>query len=476
MKFKNVVHAFAIYTAVLLFGLFAYLSSQVFIADSEFWSVGLGYHFISDLQHDWVYSRPLYYFLLWLSQIFYSGPTMSILAARGIFVLNTLLIGWLFLRLSEKRTGSKIYGVIAFVLLLGNTGFMNQGFRVRSDLLTSSLTLVVLALSFERTKMALWKTWVLCFLPLLATPKAILNSGALIFRNFKLHPPKRLWIWVLGFLTLALVWLAANINNLSFIAESLQGQDGPRYFSRDSYLHIANQFLRNPLFWLLFFLRFALTKDFNKVERADLAFNFILFLIMILAPEKTQFFIAGFLPLFALQAGLLLFDLSKSRFKASADKFILFCLIVSLANGGLWFMRNAEQNSNALQLKSLESLHVILQQHPEISLYDFACLLPDVCLNRRFVGPHQKRWNEVAMKSLIAKPPDVILYLRKASFIGSAIDDLLSAKYLHYGKGLFVRQSQNDPAIPALDIAVVEKLESSLANPLDSLFGYDVEY
>lgn len=474
VRLDRVVYLIAIFSAALLTGMFLFLAPQVFVADSEFWSVSLGYYLKEEFTHSWVYSRPLFYFLLWLSQPAYHSASESVYWARGIFSLNALVMLFLILKIMRRRSGSYIYGVFSLVLLLGNTGFLNQGFRIRSDLLATTLALLGLyayQLSGQR--------WLIS-IPLLATPKALLHVVSLLpvyFKKNNFYKKKKTLILFLVAICLAVTF---NWNSLVYFFASFGANSGgPGYLDLLSFSHVTNQVLRNPLFWILFCLRFYTWKKVralkNEQERSaeDLWVKATIYFLfsMLLFTEKVQFFIASFLPYFAMQAALLFSDLRYLGKQKSKLALVTLSCVVSLGVGVWWTLVNLRQNNNRAQLKALDSLYAYMVSARIKSFEDFNCLLPPYCTTRKFVGPHQSRANTVNFESFKNNPTQVFYYLKKAELLEPELGFYLQENYVALGRGLYIIKTEHAD--------IPESMRGLLdVTPINFgyLFGYDIEY
>lgn len=475
VKIERVVYLFSILVAVLLVGMFLCLAPQVFVADSEFWSIALGYYLKEEIFNNWVYMRPLFYFFLWLSQPPYQSATDSVLWARGLFALNALIMLFLMMQLMRRRAGSYIYGVVAVVLLLGNTGFLNQGFRIRSDLMATTLALMGLHLYFLKSH----KWYILS--PLLATPKAIIHVVSLlriyyneiqIFKSWKLKTALLLVLILLVFL---------NWSNLYYFFETFRSSSGgPGYFDPISFTHIKNQIVRNPLFWILFFVRFYIWKkaQSGQAESNEKTTEYFwikgticFFIWLLLFTEKVQFFIASFLPYFAMHGAMILHDLRYFLKEKTKAIFLFVVCSSSLITGGWWTLVNLNQNSNAAQLTALDSLYSYMVSAELESFEDFNCLLPPYCAVRKFIGPHQPHANRLILESFMRNPSQVFYYLKKADLLEPQLGLFLEQNYIYLGRGLFILKNERveipEPMRGILDVVPVN---------FGDIFGYDIEY
>ena len=126
-----------------------------YISDSEFWSINLAAHYTQECLHSWVLSRFLFYFPLGVVLAFAHDSLTVIESAKILGLLNGLLLLAMTFRLAKtvgstfRATGPLISSWVAVFLLLSKTSFLNQGFRIRSDLLAG--TLVVYFLKKDHT-------------------------------------------------------------------------------------------------------------------------------------------------------------------------------------------------------------------------------------------------------------------------------------------------------------------------------------
>ncbi len=491
VQIRKILSISILFGCMVLIGLFVFLSSQTFIADSEFWSISVGYHLIENLKSNWVFTRPLYYFFIWLTQLHYTSPTSSVLWARSLFILNSLVIVFFMVKIVSRRTGSYFYGAVSVLLLFANTGFMNQGFRIRSDLMATSLSLAILSqMPFKKTYYKF-----LVFVPLLATPKAILHSIVLIFSRSKdLYSGSFRKVVPLIFIVF-LVFMLLTDNGVYFLHTLSGDGGGPQYWSVDSFFHIINQFTRNPLFWILVLGRFYTCFAVIRKEGAlgglpdtisDLTrLAFVSFLTMLIFTEKTQFFIASFLPYFSMHAALLFYDLDKLKMKRFANATLLCSVIVCLGSGVFWVRLNESENNNRMQLETLSGVFELLQRSDVTSFEDFTCLLPTYCTHANFVGPNQPAANRLALESFMKSRPDIFFYLKKARFLEPELSNFLSKNYIDSAKGVYFsnrylsqsgRQRATSIQNQADSSETILGIKEKLPGYLEYLFGYDISF
>jgi hypothetical protein len=477
VKLGKIENLLIIYIGIILVSFFCILAPQVFITESELWSISLGCHFWSDLTGDWVFTRPLFYFLLWLVQVPSGDPSFAVFSTRILFAFNGLVIAYLLVKISENVTKDPRSGYLSIVLLFGNTGFLSQGFRVRADLLSATLALIALLWLLEQKSFSFKKFW--CFiLPLLATPKGVVHIIPLFVAGRKqvLSFFKKPVFLGLAFLSFA-IWVFINWSNLMFVSHYFERSFGPDYFDPDSWHHIDFQLRRNPHFWILFLLSLIpFGKSSDKRQKYSY-FSAAAFGVMLLAPGKSLFFIASFLPFFSLQIGLFLKDLNQKMFWNNIKRIsAVVATTLSLLTGIYWSVTNLEKNNNNEQLRVLSDIYNVLKDFPEITYFDGTCLIPSLCTYRYFIGPNQPEANDNAYSMLEFKAPSIIFYIEKSQYLEPKLSNFLEKNYADLGHGLFVHMPHSENGVEKENYRAYSRIRASLPNRMDSLFGYDLNY
>ena len=470
MRLKGVCENFILLVALGLIGLFIHLGWICYVADSEIWSVTLANHFVEEIQHYWMLTRPLFYFLLHLVQLPFDASVELILVSRVLFIINGLLIVGLTFRVARRFTGEATLGILAVVLLLSHTGFLNQGFRIRSDLLAATVGLW--ALDVIIAKRSAPRVLGQLSLLLLATPKAalyiiaylaFLPQGTLARLRQKLarRPYQKMSVAVAaaGLAGLGLLWPVYD-DNWNYFLNSFRGEPGmPPYFSESSFQFLSRWIERNPIFTGLFFLRIGtyLMRQRRKAFASDeqqwwherfFYFTMANLSVMILAPEKVPFFLASFLPVFSMFAALFVDDLSalpslwavRSAYWRRLGMAALIGLVTAVwIHGMLFYRENAEFNNNSPQKQAIESLEEYLRDYPEASVYDIIGIRPRRATLRLFAGPNQFRFNRLTARRIGELQPDFILYVSKATFLEPELSALLASAYFNFGQGVFAK-------------------------------------
>lgn len=459
MNFKKIIKVCAVLVLVEILLVFAYLCFNTFFGDSEFWSVLLGYYLPEVWYESWVLTRPLFYFALWMLQIFPQDPVFNLMLLRGFFLILSLAIAFYCYKISYHYSQSKWAGLFSIILLFTNSGFLNQGFRIRSDILASLLTLIVLH-TFIKHKS---KSTFLSLVPLLATPKSVIFSILLFTYKKGSRPiqyiqslgqeimsikkqPKQLRnpfvFFIFSFSAIIIIYFISRTYEYAFsylINSFSSAEGGVNYFSSLSWIHIAHQIQRNLFFWVLFAFKVFVHYFFNKNDEDRKFHNFIMFslLFMLIYPDKTQFFIAAYLPLYAIYISLLWRDLKKNALWYSSGLMILMSIIF-IFTFHYWSYLNWKQNSNQRQLQSLQKLDQFFSKNRIPEVYDVIGLSPFFSKKIYFVGPNQATDNQRVLKRLEEQPPHVILFVNKMLFLAPKVNELLAQKYIGNRDGIFL--------------------------------------
>ena len=125
----------------LVFQLLSYFSLWV---ETEIYPVHSSRYLFTEYRSEFLFAlKPIFYFFLYLSSLFSNLFSLfPMTGARFLFALNGLLILTLMYFYIQKKTDR--YNAILAVLVLASANiFLDRGFRVRSDLLSSVLSLFI---------------------------------------------------------------------------------------------------------------------------------------------------------------------------------------------------------------------------------------------------------------------------------------------------------------------------------------------
>lgn len=268
--------------------------------------------------------KPIFYLILYLSSFF--SDLFSLLpmtGARFLFALNSLLILALMYLYIRKKT-NRYNAVLAVLILASANIFLDRGFRIRSDLLSSSVSLIALLITLNiKGRRDYWKFYVLVpllFSLLLVSPKGIywiFFTLCLILYDLKNKIPSP-WLVVkavsavfvtfcfLSFLFKDPFFLKAIEQSTKFYFSNI-GMTWQFIFEKgwinnlSDFSHISLFIGRNLFLVFLIFLKIAFVvysvfiAKKRKWDLSDLYFLLVL-IILLFHPQQKMFFVCAVIP------------------------------------------------------------------------------------------------------------------------------------------------------------------------------------
>jgi hypothetical protein len=447
-----------------LFFLFAFyrLALVGFISDSEIWAINLAKHIHEEWLHPWVFTRPLFYGLLALFvapaddpiTIFQYAKIFGIINATAIFVLTFAISQTLC-----SRRWKWVTPFIAIFLLVSNGAFLNQGYRIRSDLLASTLLLLSIYLTLKINPARWFSKVSIWLLPVLATPKALLFI--LPFAFFKGEKKSKLLpiytALIAAILTIVIYPQSLKYLVSLFFERNLWGS----YLSRESFYYVERAIEKNTLFFSIFlfrflflFLRMQSAKFDSELKKEQTRF-FQFFtlgsvIILIVGPEKTPFFVAAFLPVFSIFASSIFEDMEIIASNAIVPRLRNLFEKIHLAGAAICFFSlsisahlawtSFLKNNNKTELyETISHLNNYLQKYPKATQYDVVGLIPNRSTIREFAGPNDPVNNKNTVDRLKVFLPHIIFYVRKGILLEPELSILLREHYNHIGSGAYAK-------------------------------------
>ncbi len=456
-KLGYILKFFFLVLALAFLGFFLKLGINGYISDSEIWSVTLAKHW-EEWRHSWVFTRPLFYGVLSLAEWPFSDAISIFMAAKIVGIVNGLLIVWLTFRLARTISDSgspvqKIVPWVAIVFLLSNSGFLNQGYRIRSDLFACTLLLFVLERSLQPGRKYTIKNNLWWFLPVLATPKALISI--LPFAAFPMSKKAKTAVGAVAFLGIFVLMLVYP-QGLTYFGETvIPSKEKIGLLAPERFLYLQRLFEKNYLFFSLLFVRTItlFTRRSSEERRSQKNFNVFVAIsavIVLLYPDKPPFFLASFLPIFSVFAALLCEDIwlaLEREIPQNRKKFYRYLYVSSLIFLGLALGVNGKRhieifsvaNNSKAEFNSIKIIEKYLNDYPAATYYDVVGIIPQRATHRFFVGPHDPVTNSYTMYELKANPPHLLFYVQKLSFLEPDIKDLIESQYYPLGSNIYAR-------------------------------------
>lgn len=387
---------------------------------SELYPSSTARYLFSDRSGDFLFSlKPFFNLLLFLSfQVSDWFSLFPLTAARFLFFLNGLLIAFLTWLILRKKADS-FSAILALLLLISSPIFLERGFRVRSDLLSTTLSLLALAVAlfFQKTAFTndgfhLWiapfKNFSSRFLKSISIPFLVLSgvffvtpkglywfviTGLLLCDKWrppldwknKILPTTSLVLTVFlaaGFVFGDPLFLMAIQKSAFFYWKSFQEawlvSDSVLRIPESPFSHIFIFISKNPHLFFIALLKgaFIFRRIFILKQRSrnfsDISFVF-LFLIFLFHPFQKPFFISALQPFFLL--AFFSDPLWQKTLKrlASTDfrGFLIGLLMIfSFLMVGLHLSLTLKMNNNSLQKTALKNLNDFSLNLPHIRIYD----------------------------------------------------------------------------------------------------------
>ena len=368
--------------------------------------------------HEFLFAlKPLFYSLLKLS--FELSERLSILpmsGARFLFALNGLAVLSLLYAYVEKKT-DKYNAILAVLLLASANIFLERGFRVRSDLLSSALSLVSLLLTLNiKSKKDHWRFYIfipLLFAVLLVSPKGVywlLFSSCLIADNLK-NKTSPSWLIVKIMFAVYLVFYFLSfvfkdpffiktiyhsakfyLLNIDQIYSFMLEHSWKRSLS--DFSHIALFAEKNKLLLFIItakiiFMLYSITVTRKRPWDLSDVYFFVLLAVLLFHPQQKFFFLASLMPFF-----LIAFftdwqwkQLINYSYSLTFKKLLLTgVFLYSLSYISYFNYRVLKEKNNISQKQFIKELNRFYKAtDPLISIFDPACIVYSRKTNCKFI-------------------------------------------------------------------------------------------
>jgi hypothetical protein len=463
-------------------GSFVRLGSIGFISDSEIWAVTLATHFAEEWRHPWVSARPLFYGML--APLLATGTdSISIFSiAKAVFIANGLLILFLLYRVARSladaaASTASLIPWLAVLVLVTNTGFLNQGYRIRSDLLACSFVLLALERTIRierqggpRSTRERFLSALLWLLPLGATPKAILQiipafSFASSLNPFRGSSGKTRLI---GGGAVALALLAAipiYSGSLSYFLASFSGEGSTPfnsiYLRSAGFIFLMRIVSKNWIFSGVLLVRSIFlgirlrTNAFRDPVERRIQARFFVFCALdvamaLLAPERYPFFLAALLAPLAVFAALLVEDawILHGRMARPFGVVLAFIALTLAVTAKSEYETDSLADSDRDEMTMIRYLESYVSAYPKAVFYDVIGILPRQATLRYFAGPNDSVANDSAIAILEKNPPDLIFYTNKSLFLEPRLGMLLKKSYSNLTQGAYGLWQDVKPLLP----------------------------
>ena len=351
--------------------------------------------------------KPLFYLILYISSFFsnlFSALPMT--GARFLFALNGLLTLFLMYFYIQKKT-NKYNAIIAVLILASANIFLDRGFRVRSDLLSTSFSLIALLITLNiKEQKDYWKFYIVIptlFSIMLISPKGIywlLLSSCLILYELKNKISSHWFIVKIVLSTFIVFSFISFLFKDPFFLKAIK--ESFRFYlnsintiwfitSQEGWIealltssHIPLFIKRNPLLILLMFVKIffifqstIITKQ-RKWNLSDLFFVFLI-IVFLFHPQQKLFFLSSITPFFIISF------FTDSQWKKILDQnyslkfkslFLVGAFLYSFSYISYFNYKIYMKKNNHLQKELIEKLNSFYgDTDPAISIFDPNCII-----------------------------------------------------------------------------------------------------
>ena len=395
-QMKALLETKLFYVFCLFYSFCFFLISQLTrITETELYPVHSSKYLFTTFHYEFLFAlKPLFYTLL---KILFSLtellPIEPISLARFFFAINGLVLSFLLYLYLEKKT-NRYNAVLALLILACTSIFLNRAFRVRSDMLLSSVSFFILWMNLYSTSPKK-QTALSCLLLLLffISPKAIywlLLNLLLLEKNSLKKPSLKLFLSLcsiiigLSFLFKDPLFITSVHESLKFYYLSLKIYYPP--FIKWGLIEASSLFFikpfidRNYLFFFFVFVKLCsvIYQSFSQKKVTDWFF-LVLMGITFLHPEAKLVFFASLTPFFIVSFFTDPLWL-KTVNKLYSKKFqvnLLLCFFIYAFSWISYFTYNKLFHKNNLhQKRVIKTLNEFYKDTPSnLNILDPSCLI-----------------------------------------------------------------------------------------------------
>lgn len=419
-----------------------------FISSSEYWSIYLSQKlFVFD--HTWasVNLKPLFHLILSSIYLLNLNDFYHIYATKILFSLNGIFQFFLIYKILMNFQRNQILNFFLTLLLFSSPLFLANYDRIRSDqlVLTFFLIFILVSMIQLKHKLGIQLALVVVF-PLIAFKHFYLSLLALFFfkktevSNFfiKIKSTQKL-IFFLSTLALILWLFYFAAPAASYFLASFE--TAANYF--------YNVFIWIKTEWIYIYLSLFpfFVKDFrNELHQKNLGklvyVQLGVIILLLLFPQKTNFFIAGLIPIFYLSALCFLNFLYNNRL---FSKGIILVGVISLSAFSIYLSRKTSHlfTLNNPQLIAIDRMSTIITKN-KLTYLDGVGVLPKADNLGCFVSPDDEISNRTCIELIRSKTPDVIIVTNRLMNLPFDFQSLTELDYEAIGPNFFIRKSLKD--------------------------------
>ncbi len=419
---------------------------QSFITSSEFWLIYASKNLIY-FNSDWVslFMKPLFNTLLFTFHLVPLSDASHIQLVKLFFAINGALQFVILYKILDRVIADKDWIALPLTwLLLLTPYYLTHYFSVRSDQLALTVFLYFIFVNITTYKFSsAWNILIIILFPMIGFKHIYFSALALVLIQYRktfsffLVSTKNEKFYLFLLLAGVVIWVAnLAIKSFGYFLSSFQS-------FKSSSFEIIQLAQIEFLFLLLSSLCF-LSADFREFLRRNHLkkwswMQLLVIIIVLIHPQKFNFFIASLTPIFYLSGAFFLIFVMEKR--ARLFKFF-FPAVIAIQVGLLFYAANFFPlfTTNSSQLVTIKKIaHVLQGSH--FSYLDGMGALPRQINTGCFVSPDDFQSNEACVTQIKRSIPDSVIMTNRLMSLNFEPSLLLEAGYTEIGPNFFIKNS-----------------------------------
>lgn len=453
---------------VIIFALLTLIwSTSFFIHSSEFWSIYVSKSMANTDLSQVVLMKPLFHFFLYLFHLLPLNDVQHLISVKFFFAIfgtaQLFLIVAILKNLTHEKKLISIESLCLILIGFTSIYFLQNFFRVRTDQVCVTLFLLFIYLN-SKTKFTLKQHVLFLILYPLIGLKGILFSllhSVQLALNYKkeLFNTKYLLITLLSFLSIIIWTIVLGWNSITYLIYTTD--------SFATYFHSLLEWGKSDWVLIVFPLLSIFHSGYQIFIEQKLKVNLSILstaslILILLYPQKNNYFLASFIPVLLLNTVSFLFYLFQIVFKQSKFKYtITSFFVIFICTKFVFYYQTSPYRSNFEQIKFIGALSKIIKSNHYTYIDGFGAMPRQNNLNC-FVSPGDTISNQNCKNLITEGKPDVVIVTQR---LLSLMQDYqsFSLQYKDHDFNVFINKNTSDK---------VHKLQN--IGPALMIFGFEI--
>ncbi len=420
------------------------IGQQSFISSSEFWPIFISkFYFSFDPQWKAVFLKPLFNLILFFFHLIPLNDTMHIQLVKSLFALNGAAQLVLLYLIFVNTTQKKWLALFATAIVATSPLYFTHFFAIRSDQLALTAFLGFLYTNLYHLKFkSVWNIFFIVLFPMIGLKHVYFSILAVALLDFKIlflflrtSTSKEKFYRFLIILGIAVWSYNIALNSVQYFFASYENY--LVYFKQAILLSTTESLLLTASLLVFIskdFRKYLIHKSFPKLALMQLTLT----VILIIHPQKFDFFIASLTPIFYLSSMLFVIYLVDK--KTLRYRFIYIALFFYQACSIFYFNRTVSYISHSKeQLSIIEEISKFVRDS-RFSYLDGMGILPRQNNVGCFASPDDYASNSSCVERIKAAQPDVVILSTRLMMIDPNISSIISLMYNEMGPNLYLRK------------------------------------